>query len=111
MRFGVLDGHFGKPAEGDNFAAHQFGQLDLVPRIGFALLLEREGIAFAANFLSMPLSFDMKSIHQQPEPAGRSNTPLTFGVPFRFIAPPPCRLHQQAPNEKSHLGHTPQSDS
>jgi len=59
MRLGVLHGHFGKLAEGDGLAANPFRELDLAPRIGFALLVEREGIALATDLLSVPISFDV----------------------------------------------------
>ena len=59
MRLGVLHGHIGKLAEGDGLAANQFRQLDLAPRIGFALLVERQGIALPANLLAVLLAVNV----------------------------------------------------
>jgi hypothetical protein len=59
MRLGVFHRHLGKLAEGDDFAANQFRQLDLAPRIGFALLVERECITAAADFLTVLLAVNV----------------------------------------------------
>jgi hypothetical protein len=59
MRLSVLHGHLGKLAEGDGLSANQFREFDLAPRIGFALLVERERIAAAANFLTVLLAVNV----------------------------------------------------
>jgi hypothetical protein len=77
-------------AEGDGFSANQFRELDLAPRVSFALLVERECIAAATDFLSVLFPVD---VVVDPPATGTSRTleyashSLTFGVPVRFIAP------------------------
>ena len=59
MRFGILHSHLGKLAKGDGFVADQFRQLDLAPRIDFALLIQRAAIALATDFLAVLLAVNV----------------------------------------------------
>ena len=71
MHLGVLHSHLGKLAEGDGLAAHQFRQFYLAPRIGLALLVEREGITLAANLLAVLLAVN---VVVDPPAAGTDRT-------------------------------------
>ena len=59
MCFGILHGHLGELVKGDGFAADQFRQLDLAPRIDFALLIQRAAIALATDFLAVLLAVNV----------------------------------------------------
>jgi hypothetical protein len=59
MRLGVFHRHLGKLAEGDGLSANQFRELDLAPRIGCALLVERECIAAATDFFTVLLAVNV----------------------------------------------------